>query len=172
MTSQTSLSLLNLGQGVIVAVGLILVMWMAAAGVISGDNTIGDFVMVNTFLIQLYLPLNFLGVVYREIKRSLVDMDKMFELLEHKPDVVDAANAQELKVGPGQIDFENVFFGYSEERGILKNISFQVPPGKRSRLLGPVVLASQRFHDSCSVFMMSIRGESLSMGRISETSAN
>ena len=109
VTSQTSLSLLNLGQGAIVAVGLILVMWMAAAGVISGDNTIGDFVMVNTFLIQLYLPLNFLGVVYREIKRSLVDMDKMFELLEHKPDVVDAANAQELKVGPGQIDFENVF---------------------------------------------------------------
>ncbi len=137
VTSQTSLSLLNLGQGAIVAVGLILVMWMAAAGVISGDNTIGDFVMVNTFLIQLYLPLNFLGVVYREIKRSLVDMDKMFELLEHKPDVVDAANAQELKVGPSQIDFENVSFGYSEERGILKNISFQVPPGKTVAIVGP-----------------------------------
>ena len=137
VTSQTSLSLLNLGQGAIVAIGLILVMWMAAAGVISGDNTIGDFVMVNTFLIQLYLPLNFLGVVYREIKRSLVDMDKMFELLEHKPDVVDAANAQELKVGPGQIDFENVSFGYSEERGILKNISFQVPPGKTVAIVGP-----------------------------------
>ena len=137
VTSQTSLSLLNLGQGAIVAVGLILVMWMAAAGVISGDNTIGDFVMVNTFLIQLYLPLNFLGVVYREIKRSLVDMDKMFELLEHKPDVVDAANAQELKAGPSQIDFENVSFGYSEERGILKNISFQVPPGKTVAIVGP-----------------------------------
>ncbi|MEY3045113.1 MAG: hypothetical protein RL242_1955 [Pseudomonadota bacterium] len=137
VTSQTSLSLLNLGQGAIVAVGLILVMWMAAAGVISGDNTIGDFVMVNTFLIQLYLPLNFLGVVYREIKRSLVDMDKMFELLEHKPDVVDAANARELEVGPGQIDFENVSFGYSEERGILKNISFQVPPGKTVAIVGP-----------------------------------
>ena len=137
VTSQTSLSLLNLGQGAIVAVGLILVMWMAAAGVISGDNTIGDFVMVNTFLIQLYLPLNFLGVVYREIKRSLVDMDKMFELLEHKPDVVDAANARELWVGPGQIDFENVSFGYSEERGILKNISFQVPPGKTVAIVGP-----------------------------------
>ena len=137
VTSQTSLSLLNLGQGAIVAVGLILVMWMAAAGVISGDNTIGDFVMVNTFLIQLYLPLNFLGVVYREIKRSLVDMDKMFELLEHKPDVVDAANARELGVGPGQIDFENVSFGYSEERGILKNISFQVPPGKTVAIVGP-----------------------------------
>ena len=137
VTSQTSLSLLNLGQGAIVAVGLILVMWMAAAGVISGDNTIGDFVMVNTFLIQLYLPLNFLGVVYREIKRSLVDMDKMFELLEHKPDVVDAANARELWVCPGQIDFENVSFGYSEERGILKNISFQVPPGKMVAIVGP-----------------------------------
>ena len=137
VTSQTSLSLLNLGQGAIVAVGLILVMWMAAAGVISGDNTIGDFVMVNTFLIQLYLPLNFLGVVYREIKRSLVDMDKMFELLEQKPDVVDAANAQKLKVGPGQIDFENVSFGYSEERGILKNIRFQVPPGKTVAIVGP-----------------------------------
>jgi len=137
VTSQTSLSLLNLGQGAIVAIGLILVMWMAAAGVISGDNTIGDFVMVNTFLIQLYLPLNFLGVVYREIKRSLVDMDKMFELLEHKPDVVDVANAKELKVGPGQIDFEHVSFGYSEERGIIKNISFQVPPGKTVAIVGP-----------------------------------
>ena len=137
VTSQTSLSLLNLGQGAIVAVGLILVMWMAAAGVVSGDNTIGDFVMVNTFLIQLYLPLNFLGVVYREIKRSLVDMDKMFELLEHKPDVVDVANSQELRVRQGQIDFENVSFGYSEERGILKNISFQVPPGKTVAIVGP-----------------------------------
>ena len=132
VTSQISLSLLNLGQGAIVAVGLILVMWMAAAGLISGD-----FVMVNTFLIQLYLPLNFLGVVYREIKRSLVDMDKMFELLEHKPDVVDVANAKELKVGPGQIDFEHVSFGYSEERGIIKNISFQVPPGKTVAIVGP-----------------------------------
>jgi ATP-binding cassette subfamily B protein len=137
VTSQTSLSLLNLGQGVIVAIGLVLVMWMAAVGVISGDNTIGDFVMVNTFLIQLYLPLNFLGVVYREIKRSLVDMDKMFELLEHKPDVVDVANVQELSVGSGQIDFENVSFGYSEEREILKNISFQVPPGKTVAIVGP-----------------------------------
>ena len=137
VTSQSSLSLLNLGQGTITTVGLVFVMLLAAQGVVSGHNTVGDFVLVNTFLIQLYLPLNFLGFVYREIKRSLVDMDKMFELLEHKPDVVDVANAQELKVGPGQIDFENVSFGYSAERGILKNISFQVPPGKTVAIVGP-----------------------------------
>ncbi len=137
ITSQTSLSLLNLGQGAIVAVGLISVMALAAAGVVNGDNTLGDFVMVNTFLIQLYLPLNFLGVVYREIKRSLVDMDKMFELLEHHPDVMDAPNAQELNGGPGQIDFEQVSFGYSQDREILKNISFRVLPGQTVAIVGP-----------------------------------
>lgn len=135
--SHSSLSLLNFGQWTIIGIGLIILMSMAAAGVKSGDMTIGDFVMVNTFLIQLYLPLNFLGFVYRQIKQSLIDMEKMFELLEINAEVSDAPNAKSLSIKDGKIEFKNVCFGYEKDRQILKNISFIVPPGKTTAIVGP-----------------------------------
>lgn len=135
--SQSSLSLLNIGQGSIIGSGLILIMLMAGQGVVNGTMTIGDFVMVNTFLIQLYMPLNFLGFVYREIKRSLIDMDKMFELLTVNSEIKDSIDAIELKKGSDSIEFKNVDFGYTEERQILRNISFKVPSGKKIAIVGP-----------------------------------
>ena len=135
--SQTSLSALNIGQGAIIAVGLVIVMAMAGAGVVSGKFTIGDFVLVNTFLIQLYLPLNFLGHVYREIKRSLIDMDKMFELLEVESDVQDLANAKPLIRSRWDVEFRDVSFSYKKDRIILKNVSFKVPAGKSVAIVVP-----------------------------------
>jgi len=135
--SQSSLSLLNVGQGLIVGIGLILVMTMAAKGIIDGTMTVGDFVLVNTFLIQLYLPLNFLGFVYRQIKQSLVDMDKMFELREIGTEIKDHPQAIELPKGRGEIEFNKVSFSYNKDRSILKEISFKVCPGKTVAIVGP-----------------------------------
>lgn len=135
--SQTTLSLLNLGQGAIIGVGLVAVMTLAAKGVVDRTLTVGDFVLVNTFLIQLYLPLNFLGFVYREIKQSLVDMDKMFELLEVNAEIQDSPGAKPLNVPRGEIEFEHVTFGYYPDRTILKDVSFKVAPGGTVAIVGP-----------------------------------
>ena len=135
--SEQSLSLLNIGQGAIVAVGLCGVMLLAAHGVAGGSMTVGDFVLVNTFLIQLYMPLNFLGTVYREIKQSLVDMEIMFGLLEVKAEIADRPGARAVAVERGEIVFERVDFGYDGDRTILREVSFTVPPGRTLAIVGP-----------------------------------
>ncbi|MDZ4084868.1 MAG: ABC transporter ATP-binding protein/permease [Bdellovibrionales bacterium] len=135
--SQTSLSILNCGQGFIIAVGLVAVMVLAAQGVVAKTMTIGDFVAINTFLIQLYLPLNILGFAYRETTQSLVEMDKMFELLSVERDIKDLPDATALQLTNGAIEFKNVSFHYSADRPILKNVSFEVPPGKTVAIVGP-----------------------------------
>ena len=111
-------------------------MIMAGFGVKSGAMTIGDFVLVNSYLIQLFLPLNFLGFVYREIKQSLTDMEDMFKLLDVQQEVADAGNARPLTLTGGQLEFDNVCFDYNPERKILKNV-FKVPPGKTVAIVGP-----------------------------------
>jgi len=135
--SQTTLAMLNIGQGVIIAVGMCSVMLLAAQGIRTGDMTLGDFVLVNTFMLQLYQPLGFLGFVYREIKQSLVDMEKMFELLRVKNDVSDPPDAQALQVPEGEVVFEDVDFAYRSDRPILKGVSLRVPPGKTVAIVGP-----------------------------------
>ncbi len=135
--SQQTLSLLNIGQGVIIGAGLIAVMVMAADGVARGAMTLGDFVLINTFMIQLYQPLGFLGFVYREIKQSLVDMEKMFELLRVEREIADTPDAKPLETGGGEVVFDEVGFSYDPARPILKGISFQVPAGKTVAIVGP-----------------------------------
>ncbi len=135
--SNTSLALLNIGQGAIIAVGLTAIMWMAADGVVAGTMTIGDFAMVNAYLIQLYMPLNFLGFVYREIKQSLIDMEQMFRLLDEHPEVADNPGAQPLAITGGELRFENVSFAYDARREVLHDISFTVPAGKTVAIVGP-----------------------------------
>ncbi len=135
--SQVTLNALNTGQAVIIAVGLAVVMLLAALGVRDGTMTVGGFVLVNTYLIQLYLPLNFLGFTYREIKQGLVDMEDMFRLLDVEREVDDAPGAPALVVGNAEIRFEGVHFGYRPDREILKGISFTVPAGKKLAIVGP-----------------------------------
>ncbi|MEM7180492.1 MAG: ABC transporter ATP-binding protein/permease [Spirochaetota bacterium] len=135
--SQSSLSVLNVLQSAIIGVGLVTIMLLAGRGVVAGKLTIGDFVLVNSFLIQLYMPLNFLGFVYREIKNSLVDMDKMFELIHVHTNVSDKENAIAFQASRGIVSFQNVSFAYQEERQILKNISFEIEAGKTLAVVGP-----------------------------------
>jgi ATP-binding cassette, subfamily B, heavy metal transporter len=137
VTSQVTLSLLNIGQGLIIAVGIVIVMLMAASGVVAGTMTLGDFVLINTFLIQLYQPLGFLGFVYREIKQSLVDMEKMFELLAVEREIADPPGAQDLVLSGGDVVFDDVHFAYDPARPILKGISFHVEPGRTLAIVGP-----------------------------------
>ncbi|WP_040567093.1 ABCB family ABC transporter ATP-binding protein/permease [Magnetospirillum molischianum] len=134
--SKVSLSLLNIGQGAIIAVGLTLVMIQAAQGVAEGRMTVGDFVLVNSYLVQLYLPLNFLGAVYREIRQSLTDLESMFRLLREPAEIKDASDAQELEVYGGEIRFEDVRFGYDADRQILGGVSFVVPAGRTVAIVG------------------------------------
>jgi len=137
VTSKVSLSLLNIGQGAIISVGLTLIMLMAAREVVQGRMKVGDFVLVNTYLIQLYLPLNFLGFVYREIKQSLIDMESMFLLLTEHREIADRPGAKDLALLGGEIRFVAVRFGYGPDREILHDISFTVPAGKSVAIVGP-----------------------------------
>jgi ATP-binding cassette subfamily B protein len=134
--NQTTLSWLNIGQGAIVALGLVAIMSMAALGIADGSMTIGDFVLVNAFLLQLYLPLNILGSAYREIQQGMVDMEKMFELLDRPQEVADRAQAAALPPGPGAVEFDSVEFGYDPRRPILKGISFKAPAGSTVAIVG------------------------------------
>ncbi len=135
--SKASLSLLNVGQGVIIAVGLIVVMVMAAVRIGAGTMTIGDFVLVNSYLIQLYLPLNFLGMVYREVRQSLIDMEQMFRLNEVVPAIQDGHDALALAVFDGDVVFDRVSFGYRPDRTVLTDVSFRVPGGHKVAIVGP-----------------------------------
>lgn len=135
--SGTSLAVLNIGQGLIISLGVTIAMIMAGYGVADGTMTIGDFVLVNSYLIQVFMPLNFLGFVYREIKRSLTDMESMFELLREPSEIADIPGALPLSNGPGEVVFENVSFSYDPRRAILKNVSFTVPAGKKLAIVGP-----------------------------------
>lgn len=137
--SQSTLSLLNSGQQLIIAVALVAMLWRATQGVAEGRLTIGDLVMINAFMIQLYIPLNFLGVLYREIKQSLTDLDKMFTLIDMPREIEDRTGAAALHLQHGLpvIRFENVSFSYDPARPILHDVSFEVPPGKTVAVVGP-----------------------------------
>ena len=135
--SRTTLSLLNVGQGAIIAIGLVAVMVMAGHGVQNGSMTVGDFVLVNGYLIQLYMPLNFLGFVYREMKQSLIDMEAMFRLLGVEREVEDRPESVDLVTANATVEFRDVSFGYRPDRPILKDVGFKVPAGKTVAIVGP-----------------------------------
>jgi ABC-type transport system involved in Fe-S cluster assembly fused permease/ATPase subunit len=134
--SRTSLSVVNIGQGTIIAIGLVLMMGMAGLDIQKGNLTVGDFVAVNTYLLQLYMPLNFLGWVYRELRQALVDMERMFGLLDEDVDVRDRPDAPDIVIDGGAVTFEDVHFAYGD-RPILQGVSFTVPKGKRVAIVGP-----------------------------------
>ena len=138
--SQKTLAFLNLGQQIIIAIGLMLILWRATLGVVNGTMTLGDLVLVNTLMIQLYIPLNFLGVIYREIKQSLADMDRMFSLLNTEKEIADAPHAHPLHIenysrGPN-VRFEHVYFHYDHKREILRDVSFDIPAGTITAVVG------------------------------------
>jgi ATP-binding cassette subfamily B protein len=137
LKSQSTLSILNSGQQLIIAIALVLMLWRATQGVVARHLTLGDLVMINAFMIQLYIPLNFLGVIYREIKQALTDLDKMFGLLEREREVADAPGARPLAVTQGAVRFEDVSFAYERERAILHGVSFEIPAGKTVAVVGP-----------------------------------
>ncbi|MBN8983495.1 MAG: ABC transporter ATP-binding protein/permease [Rhizobiales bacterium] len=133
----TSLAVLNIGQNVIFTIGLTATMLMCAIGVRNGTNTVGDFVMINAMMIQLYQPLNFMGMVYREIKQAVIDIEKMFGMLARNPEVKDVPGAKALVVTSGRVQFDDVHFAYDPERKILQGLSFEVPAGKTVAIVGP-----------------------------------
>ena len=137
LKSQTTLSLLNTGQQLVIATALVAMLWRATQGVVDGRLTLGDLVMINAFMIQLYIPLNFLGVLYREIKQSLTDLDKMFALLERNREVDDLPDAKPLQVSQGVVRFDDVSFAYEPARPILHGVSFEIPAGKTVAVVGP-----------------------------------
>jgi len=134
--NQTSLAALNAGQSAIIAVGITLLMLLAADQVVKGKMTLGDLVLVNVFMLQLYMPLHFLGFVYREIKNALADMERMFKLLNENREIEDSLNAQPLKLASGRVEFKNVAFSYDPERQILSDVSFDIPPGNTIAVVG------------------------------------
>lgn len=140
ITSQKSLAVLNLGQQIIISTGLVFIIWCAASGVADGTMSLGDLVLINTLMIQLYMPLNFLGFVYRELKQSTTDIDRMFSLLHQNKEIKDKGNASELRIarpslGP-TVCFEDVVFGYDPQRTILHGLSFTVPSGTTTAIVG------------------------------------
>ena len=139
LKAQSTLSMLNTGQQLIIAIGLVAMLWRATQGVVEGRMTLGDLVMINAFMIQLYIPLNFLGVLYREIKQSLTDLEKMFGLMEREREVADKPGARALSLAPGQatVRFEHVTFGYEPSRVILHDVSFEIPAGRTVAVVGP-----------------------------------
>jgi ATP-binding cassette subfamily B protein len=137
LKSQTTLSLLNSGQQLIIAAALVAMLWRATQGVVDGQMSLGDLVMINAFMIQLYIPLNFLGVIYREIKQSLTDLDKMFALLAREREVADSPQAQPLAVSGAAVRFEDVHFAYDAARPILHGVSLEIPAGKKVAVVGP-----------------------------------
>ena len=135
--SQSTLSMLNTGQQLIIAIGLVAMLWRATQGVVDGRMTLGDLVMVNAFMIQLYIPLGFLGVIYREIKQSLTDLDKMFTLMEKEREIADDPSALPIQINASPaVRFENVSFAYEAARPILRDVSFEIPPGKTVAVVG------------------------------------
>ena len=160
--NQVTLNMLNLGQAVIIAIGLAVVMLMAAQGVLQGTMSVGRFVLVNTYLMQLYQPLNMLGFVYREIKQGLVDMEQMFRLLQIAPEIADRPDATALTAHlgdrpAGEVRFEGVHFGYRPDREILKGVDFTIPPGGKLAIVGPTGAGKStisrllfRFYDTTS----------------------
>ena len=138
LKSQSTLTLLNSGQQLIIALALVAILWRATQGVVAGSLTLGDLVMINAFMIQLYIPLNFLGVLYREIKQSLVDLDRMFTLMDKEREVADSADAQPLQLqGEPAVRFDHVRFAYDPARPILQDVSFEIPAGKTVAVVGP-----------------------------------
>ncbi len=137
VSSYISLAVLNSGQGFIFAVALTVMMVMCVQGIRNGTNTIGDFVLLNAMMIQLYQPLNFMGMVYREIKQATIDIEAMFDILSQHPEIQDAPGAKPLVVTDGALRFENVHFSYDGRREIIKGISFDVPAGKTVAVVGP-----------------------------------
>ncbi len=137
VNSYVSLAVLNSGQGVIFTIGLTLVMLMCISGIHNGTNTIGDFVLVNAMMIQLYQPLNFMGMLYREVKQAVIDIETMFQLLNQHPEIQDKPSAPPLRVDAGTVRFEDVHFSYDPARAILKGVSFEVPAGRTIAIVGP-----------------------------------
>lgn len=135
--SQSSMSLLNFGQGAIIAIGVTLIMIYATQGVVDGTMSLGDLVLVNTMMLQLFMPLNFLGIVYRAVRYALADMDRIFKLLDQKEEVTDQADARPLDISKSDIRFEHVNFSYNPDRQILDDISFEVPQGHKVAVVGP-----------------------------------
>ena len=133
----TSLAVLNAGQAIVFSVGLAVAMALCAYGIEAGRNTVGDFVMINAMMIQLYQPLNFMGLVYREIKQAVIDIETMFFILSRRPEIEDRSGAPPLKVPAGSIRFENVSFAYEPARQILSNVGFEVPAGRTVAIVGP-----------------------------------
>jgi ATP-binding cassette subfamily B protein len=137
VNSTSSMAMLNFGQGAIIAVGVTFIMVEAAKAVVTGDMTIGDLVLVNTMMLQLFIPLGFLGVIYRSMKHSLADMDMLFKLLDREPDIRDSANPVDLNIQRAQVEFRQVNFAYTPQRQILHDVSFVIPSGKKLAVVGP-----------------------------------
>jgi ATP-binding cassette subfamily B protein len=134
--NQTSMSLLNFGQGAIIAIGVTLIMWYAANGVLTGQMGISDLVLVSTLMMQVFIPLGFLGIVYRQVKYTLADMQRLFDLMQLTPDVTDQSDAPDLEIREGVIEFQDIDFHYQPEREILHKVNFQVPAGHKVAVVG------------------------------------
>jgi len=135
--STSSMALLNFGQGAIIAVGVTLIMVLAAQGVVDGSMSLGDLVLVNTMMLQLFIPLGFLGIIYRSMKHALADMDLLFKLLDNSPQIKDVQQAKSLGVTQADVEFKNIQFAYNEERQILHDVSFRIPSGHKVAVVGP-----------------------------------